>query len=410
MGFDDVSPTFCVHPFATVTTEANGAALVCCAGATLHREDGRAHRYDEDSFGDVWRSAALDDIRASMLDGRQHPACAICWRVEASGQRSFRQDSNDTFAADPALREGVEVNVRARDRLPLFVELRPGDLCNLKCVSCQPTYSSSLQHELDRIPDPKFRLEFHPHYHPATREWWRSETFRQTLRELLPRVRRMNVTGGEVTLIERQAHLLEAIVETGHAAHVTLSLFTNGTRFDPDFIALLSRFERVRLSLSIDHVGARFEYIRYPGSWPHVEANLRRYGSLDDRFELVFMPTISALNVVTLDELLGFIGSLNATFDRARFTCYGQVLHDPPHLSFRILPERLKRLARERLTDAKQSSSFWSDEVYSECIRLLDDRPADEVLVEKARRFLRTLDDIRGNRLDDALSELTGCL
>ena len=85
---------------------------------------------------------------------------------------------------------------------------------------------------------------------------------------------------------------------------MTLHYTTNVTIFpDKEWWTLWESFKEVDMQLSIDGVGARYEYIRFPAVWSEILENVNRYTKIKlNNFKLSVSHTVSAYNIFYLDE------------------------------------------------------------------------------------------------------------
>jgi len=102
------------------------------------------------SIGEIWNSSHLRSIRRSMFRGEEVFECAHCYRAEADGLDSHRINSNSRWKSElgPLFYELVSQS-RLRDfavvGLPVYLQLIPGNWCNLKCRMCFPQFSSKIE-------------------------------------------------------------------------------------------------------------------------------------------------------------------------------------------------------------------------------------------------------------------------
>jgi glutamate-1-semialdehyde 2,1-aminomutase len=101
---------------------------------------------------DIWNSLYMRGVRRDMLTGRHVAACSHCYLEEKAGVRSHRQLVNASWAGElgPLFDALVEESLCREHELPggpLYYQLMPGNLCNLKCRMCSPTFSSQIERD-----------------------------------------------------------------------------------------------------------------------------------------------------------------------------------------------------------------------------------------------------------------------
>jgi MoaA/NifB/PqqE/SkfB family radical SAM enzyme len=156
----------------------------------------------------------------------------------------------------------------------------------------------------------------------------------------------LDIPGGEPFLsgVTEQKQLLQHYVDSGQAANITLHYTTNATIMpDAEWWQLWQHFKEVEIQLSIDGIGSRFEYIRYPASWSTVSSNIAEYVSKQPQVRLSVSHTVSAYNIYYLDEFFAW--------------CYNQQLprpwlgrvHNPAHMRPAVWSEHARRAIVEHL-------------------------------------------------------------
>jgi len=105
--------------------------------------------YDS-SIEEIWNSSHLRSIRRRMFNGEAVFECAHCYQEEANTVSSHRIHSNLRWKSElgPLFDELVsESPLRdfAVSTLPVYLQLIPGNLCNLMCRICFPRFSSQIE-------------------------------------------------------------------------------------------------------------------------------------------------------------------------------------------------------------------------------------------------------------------------
>jgi sulfatase maturation enzyme AslB (radical SAM superfamily) len=144
-----------------------------------------------------------------------------------------------------------------------------GNTCNLKCITCGSHSSSRWHDEYLEIYGKNFQhVKFY-------RNDFVDDFVSQT-----PGIIHLDIPGGEPFLsgVAEQKKMLNHYVESGQASNISLHYTTNATVFpDAEWWQLWSHFQEIDMQLSIDGVGARYEYIRYPAVWNNTEHIVHRY-------------------------------------------------------------------------------------------------------------------------------------
>jgi hypothetical protein len=152
-------------------------------------------------------------------------------------------------------------------------------------------------------------------------------------------------------------------------------------------------FNSIDLNLSLDGVGKRFEYLRFPAEWETVKANVREFISMTNTRPTV-IHTVSVLNVGYLKEILDFCTEHGITL-------FVNPLHQPALLSVSHAPEPVRAWVREQLSevdcpDVAHILEQMNSDTYSDPQDILD--------------YCHTLDQRRGTSLSQTFPELVKAL
>ncbi len=232
----------------------------------------------------------LVSIRNETSAGQLSSACDTCKKAEESGLPSRRQGSNAWYKDHGLDNYDVEL---------IRMDYWTGDTCNLACVICGPHYSSVWKQELG-LP-----IELQK---STANQFWKTID--------LSKIQFIHFNGGEPLLSKEHVKFLHAIE---HKEQVHLNYNTNGTILpSTELIELWKQFRLVQLDFSIDDVGERFEYQRYPAKWNQIVSNLQWYVDCAPHNCMFAVNTsVGILNHNNLDRLNGW---LSENFSTTRFT------------------------------------------------------------------------------------------
>ena len=90
----------------------------------------------------------MKQLRLDMLNERKNPICDFCYRHEEAGPHSFRNYSKDHFAkyfdevVTTTQDDGTVEDFKMR-----YFDIRFSNICNFKCRTCGPDFSSQWEQE-----------------------------------------------------------------------------------------------------------------------------------------------------------------------------------------------------------------------------------------------------------------------
>ena len=352
-----MSKTACIVPWSNFVIGPDGRASFCCDIVTPLTVNGRIGSIYRDSLHDLWNATELVQVRAAMARGERPAACRLCWEREAAGVASRRLINNSVYrlaggrlAIEELPMEGAASGY-VLDRKPDWFILELGNVCNLKCRSCNGLSSSRIV--ADPIHDSWMRDSqapasgpgsgLHRQLVPANTTAWFKDT--DAVADMIASGADGNailsLMGGEPFLIDSTWRLLSALVERGVARRLYVGIATNGQQRSAELEKLAPSFRGFGLTVSIDAYGKLYEYLRHGATWRNVVDNLRWFRELPN-VHLSALPTLQNGNVLDMVNLLRF-------FDEENLSLGYNLLSSPAFLRPTNLPPSVRRIAIARL-------------------------------------------------------------
>jgi MoaA/NifB/PqqE/SkfB family radical SAM enzyme len=343
---------FCVLPWISLEASPIGTVRPCCL-AEEEIVDDQGEKFDLNSadLSQVQRSRYMQNLRQSFLDQQQPRTCRKCWNEERAGRTSKRMHTLDR------LKHIVDDEQWTQDAKPLrFLDLKLGNICNLKCRICGSWSSSTFAaEELQYLPQEEKKSSFH--YTMLRRGAWPRENtqFWQQIDDIVDHISYIEFTGGEPFMIQEHFQLLQSIVDRGIAGGVEIHYNTNGTQWPEHAESIWQHFKTVEIAFSIDDVGERFEYQRTNADWSEVNANIQKFRELRDRWpgkiQLQVCSTVNVFNVMYLEGLANWIDQQGFDF------VYWNMMHEAYYFSISSLPDSAKTQIKQQLESAQVTDS-----------------------------------------------------
>jgi sulfatase maturation enzyme AslB (radical SAM superfamily) len=390
-----MSNTFCPLLFQHLATHPHGGVTHCCVAdhrnaLSSSRDGNRFYNLNRDTVHDTMNSESYKKARLEVLDGKKPKACLRCFAEEAKGIKSKRIDEIGNYPeyTIEVAREVTDSTGYMKDIQLDFVELRLGNTCNVACRTCNPASSSKWRNDYDKLQSATtFQLTDY-----NTMEgfrWPEREGFWDDLLQHCDNVKTFYINGGEPMLIKEHFAFLERLVELGKT-DIKLWYNINMTIMNEKVIELWRKFDNVKISCSIDDLGDRNHYIRYPTKWNDVEKNFLRLK--EENFEMDITQTVSWMNYSTLGDFYNFFTKKHGIY------VYHNMVYDPAILSPAVLPKTMR------------------DEIHKEFIKVFDTKRAEDLISmfstpdnesqwKNAIEYTNKLDEIREQYIGDYLSE-----
>ena len=342
---------FCVLPWISLETSPIGTVRPCClAEEEIVDNDGNKFNLNTANFANIQNSQYMQTLRQDFLDAQQPSACRKCWREERAGRTSKRMHTLDR------LKHMLPDQPWTADAKPLiFLDLKLGNICNLKCRICGSWSSSTFAVEELAALSPSEDKKSNHHYTMLKQGAWPREnmSFWKEIDQVVDQIRYIEFTGGEPFMIQEHFAMLQGLIDRGIASNIEIHYNTNGTQYPEDADAIWKHFKLVEIAFSIDDLSERFEYQRTNAVWKEVCRNIGWFRTLREHYtniQLQVCSTVNVFNVLYLEELAQWIAQQN--FDYV----YWNMMHEAYYFSISTLPADAKSAITTKLQQAKVDS------------------------------------------------------
>lgn len=378
------SNVFCPLPWVSQATRNDGVFRVCahtqnspCRGEARDRS-GKVFTADQSQWNEAYNADSLKTVRAAFLKNQWPSACQRCQVENQSGIASRQIEEMKRYkgvfdlenAREITQEDGTLTTVK-----PLALDLRFGNRCNLKCVMCSPKASDLWYEDHARVWGASFQnwreekvsldavgTVVQPS--SSMNDWYNSEHFMEQLERRLPSVRMVHFSGGEPVVTKRFYDVLDAMVRLGTAQETTIEFITNGTALPPKLQTYFDKFKIIKIGVSIDNIGEKNEYIRFPTRWKKVLGVLDALDRSPPHVHTWIAVTTMVYNILDLPEMIEWRDQrdfLKLNNNNTRTIFSDHPLHNPSYLSAQILPLPVKHAIARKLTDyVEQKTKFSS--------------------------------------------------
>ena len=366
-----MSPT-CLNPFVHLHISNNGAVNACCVANIPFGN------INEQSLEEIWNGEAINNLRDKFRAGKTDPRCAVCHKIEETGGKSIRMETNERFQ---------HISIDPVPKLPVYFDIRFSNICNFRCRTC---------------------------YHGASSKWFNDakalgtnigqkaiiknikevDTFIAKTEKALLEAEEFYFAGGEPLVTEEHYILLEWLIKN-KATKARLRYNTNFSKLEfkqYDVLKLWKHFPQVEILGSIDATGELGEYIRKEMDWNTILRNREKIRSLPNvTFKIA--PTISVLNIHNLVDLYQECLQ-NRMIDAEDL--YINILEQPKYYNIQILKnEEKEKITRQILNSFTEETPISIRSAFQEIIAYMNakDRSNLWALFEQKTK---ALDELRG--------------
>ena len=411
----NISPTFCVLPWIHLATRTWGGVTPCCVGEPL------SENLNETTFSKAWGSHSMRSLRKAMLTGKKSSVCKRCYDEEKVQIASHRVRSNeywkDYYSFERFTQQTDKKGVYSGKTV--YLDLRLGNKCNLECTMCSPQETIRWESLSDKIQKNaktlilKKYIKNHQNFIKTapSKLWYEREEFKQDLYNQIPFLKRVTIAGGEPFLIKEHYSFLEECINQKEAHHISLHYHTNGTVLGQELFDKWKHFESVIVFISLDDIGERNRYIRYPCSWTRIEKNLEVIDKKSPKnVHPMILCTIQIKNIFYFDKFLSYLtdkkfNKVHAYYDDLVHT---EVVHYPYFLSCQVLPKNVKDIVSERFEKIYKKFPTKTDR-FKTIVNFMNGEDKSNLLYV-FKDYIQALDESRGTDFKKTFPELSNLL
>jgi organic radical activating enzyme len=341
-----MSDTFCPLLYAGIATDPSGGYRPCCRFDWSESFSGPLEEYTN--------SDMFKKMERQFLNGEWPKGCSDCAKEEPRTGQSKRIREIANYKRK--YKQDIDIEHLKTNKYDL-IDLRLSNKCNLGCLTCNPRSSSLIYDEVKQNEGKHLSHMNNVYTYIQGRDLTNpySDSEIDKLFDLVSKSARIYFTGGEPSIVKGCLRFLQRLIDEGYNETVTLEFNSNFQTSNPKFIYLLSHFPKGLMMPSIDAIGIRAEYIRYPSNWERIESNIKLFKEKCPTWKIHFAPTISILNLFYLDELLEYCLENN-------YECkFNNILHAPKYFNICNLPNNWKDKAAEKIAEMPDLVTRYSD-------------------------------------------------
>jgi pyruvate-formate lyase-activating enzyme len=313
---DSISPTICLAKWLKPTLSLSSGVVATCCLAQAESIDPENIEHEPHRL--VNPKSCFDE-RKDLLNGKMAKSCYYCTETGAFDNSLPNERVNKSQSCSSP--EEVSRVLTAKDNknvIPSYLEVSFSNKCNLKCIYCEATRSSSIMDETKKFgPLPIYNgnnsqydwkrrgVTFHgENDNPYKKAFWK--WFPEISNSLLT----FRITGGEPLLSKDTSKVLDYFATSSHP-NLELVINTNlmvDKKYLERFYTRLEKMQKnvrkISISTSVDTSGVDSEFIRQGLNWERFIENLK--------YSMVKFPNIDfsitcTFNIFSLFNFADFI-------------------------------------------------------------------------------------------------------
>lgn len=348
------SKTFCIYPWVHQYVGPPGDVKPCC----LFLQDYQIGSLKENTLKEIWNNEATRQMRLDMLNGKQVKGCDLCYSREDLSKTPRTMANHSLFTPDNYdLVNSTKEDGTVEGHKLQYIDARFNNLCNLKCRTCGPRFSTSWIEDHVKI----YNVSDEERIMHGDVFSFPGKTENQLLDEILPHlpnVKQIYFAGGEPLMTEDHYKILEELIRVNHTGTDKKPLIINyNTNFSVlklgkyNALDLWKNFSSIRINASLDGSHERAEFWRKNTNWKIIENNRRQMMEKCPSAQFRISFTCSWVNVYNLIDFhrewveKGLIKPQDLTVN---------YLDTPPMYSLKSIPTWKKKKIEKLLLDQLQ--------------------------------------------------------
>jgi organic radical activating enzyme len=395
----------CSKPFDTIHNDTGKNYAPCCWAHPVSPNNPNTTLPLDHFDGEDFRR-----IRREMLIGEKtdflYSYCQYCFNRENEIGESPRTrfyssnfDAIKNFNADGSL-------IQNKNRFISVAINAFGNSCNLECYACHPASATSRTQALNKIKDNLKDNEIDLRYlnissternFPFNEK--NSQQFDAIVNQLVEKIDNISsiiIVGGEPMLLKSHFTLLDRLIETKKTKEISLSYTSNMTLMHLDNMKkYFDSFGRVDILWSVDALGDRNHWLRYPTDWNETTKNvfsIQSYLRKNNKGKITGSITPSLLGIPSLRKTYNWLLSRNLINKEHIIFNF---LNRPKFLRTRNLPDCIK-------DEIKNDVRLISEYHYKDLMQ-----PRDEHHFQLAIKYFDILDQSRGTNWRSTFPEVS---
>lgn len=318
-------PTICTIPWTGFYLGPNGNIANCSISKRM------LGNIKEESINNILNCSTNINIKTDLLNKSKTESCRSCWNVESLQKNTSLGISNRSHFKK-ALGKVIPLTIfNSPHNFSLTqVDLRWRNTCNLACVYCDSSLSSSWEKELGQIVSVN---------EPAL------EKTKNFIFDNITKLKYVYLCGGEPLLMKENIEFIKLLQEKNPDVFIRVN--TNLTNIKSPIYQMLLECKNIHWIISVESIKDTFEYIRYGAIWEDWLNNLLKLktdvSALKHKisFNMVWC-SLTATGIFDAIDLLQQIG-----FDSNAFII--QILQDPEELKIQYLNNSTKEILKSKL-------------------------------------------------------------
>lgn len=292
----------------------------CCSfnnGKDVNWDDNKLQNIN--SFNEALNTNQWKDLR----DRTAPDNCKFCIQgeKESNNKYSLRLSYNDIIDDDEVQLEILHISVDS--------------LCNMSCLSCSPTQSSSWNKKtnIKKLSENGFNFEHNNELISYV------ENFKRVAKNTdYSKLKILKIGGGEPFYSDNVYWFIKHLESKVDLSNIDLWINTNASIIPKDDMwQIIQKFKTIHMDMSIDAIGEYHEYVRYGSKWSDILSFIDFIKN--NKKDNMFLRVHSVYSILNFNMYINYI---NFFIENDIIITGGQILQYPKYLSVLNIPRQLR--------------------------------------------------------------------
>ena len=350
---------FCHAPWMHIYTNPDGRLMPCCLFDDNNID---FPNLNEKPLEEALNHPKLVAIRKQLLNNEVPAGCYKCEAQRNMNQTPYRTKMAN-LAADKHQPEycNSDGTLNFADMEPTYLDIRFGNLCNLKCRTCSPDFSSAIAAEHNKM---------HNLTLPVLHSLEQSAI--DKIYSKLGSVKSIYLAGGEPLLEENNVKLLNYLIENNLTPELNYNTNLTTITFKKlNYFELWKHFPKIELTVSVDGYKEVNDYIRFGSSYDKLISNIRTIKENVPHARIVINTVASNMSIHSLPSLGKDLIGQGFVDDMMFSICHFPKIYDPTVLTTETKQE-LTKIFEEYVDWLNGQSHSFIPEFIDKCIGLIE--------------------------------------
>lgn len=324
--------SFCYAPWNHLYINPDSKLMPCCIYTDRNEE---FPDLNEVSIEEAYNHPRMVELRKELIEGKVPAGCFRCEAQIKIGMGSYRSKMN-SYGSESLPEIKPDGTVDPDKIKPDMLDIRFGNLCNLKCRTCSPTYSSSIAVEHNKMyPGDSVKILYDL-----------KNTTVDKIFSKLESVKHIYIAGGEPLIEENNYVLLERLIEKN--LKPTLLYNTNLTNInfkDKNLIDLWKHFPGLEIIVSIDGYGEVNDYIRSGSNYEVILENIRY---IKEQLPNTRISVNSVASVLSMESIPDLVKDLMTKDLVSPINMMFGICHHPVEYEITVFTKETKNLIKKK--------------------------------------------------------------